>query len=102
MRPTVSDYVAPRGQRSGEAGSPVPAVAMLAEDGLEMWWRKFLRLLGDQEQVAVQTEEVPSYPAEPLQVLDPRLSLVSRHRVVGDGESAMISPLAMLKVSGSY
>jgi hypothetical protein len=25
-----SDYVASRGQRSGEAGSPVPAVAMLA------------------------------------------------------------------------
>jgi hypothetical protein len=29
MTSTASDYVAPRSQRSGEAGSPVPTVAML-------------------------------------------------------------------------
>ena len=61
-----------------------------------------LRRPRGQEQVAVQTEEVPPLAAELAQVVYPCLGLAPCHLLLATAKSAMIWPFAKLKVSGSY
>jgi hypothetical protein len=93
MRPTASNGVAARSQRSGEAGPPVPTVATLAEGGLEYEEN----VLTDSTHITKQTASAQvkhgssDQPASKQTAVGPDTSVVARAIVVEPLPAVLLS-----------